>query len=105
MNEKEKLSGWRLRLYEIIFESDTAQGKLFDLLLLVSILFSVTTVMLESVTEIKENFGSWLLRTEWFFTILFTIEYIARLVVVQNKRKYVFSFFGIIDLLSILPHS
>lgn len=103
MNEKEKLSGWRLRLYEIIFESDTPQGKLFDLLLLVSILLSVMTVMLESVTEIKENFGGWLLRTEWFFTILFTIEYVARLVVVQNKRKYVFSFFGIIDLLSILP--
>lgn len=59
--------------------------------------------MLESVSEIRENFGNWLLRIEWFFTILFTIEYVARFAVVQNKQKYVFSFFGIIDLLSVLP--
>lgn len=103
MNQKESLSGWRLRLYEIIFEADTPQGRAFDVILLGSIILSVIVVMLESVADIKENYGPWLLRIEWFFTLLFTLEYLARLTVVLNKRKYVFSFFGIIDLLSILP--
>lgn len=103
MNPKESLSGWRHRLYEIIFEADTPQGRAFDMILLGSIILSVIVVMLDSVADIKENYGPWLLRIEWFFTLLFTLEYLARLVVVLNKRKYIFSFFGIIDLLSILP--
>lgn len=91
------------KLHEIIFEADTPAGKLFDVVLLVMIAFSVIVVMLESVNEINERYSYlfWLL--EWAFTILFTIEYILRLYSVYRPWKYVTSFFGIIDLLAILP--
>jgi voltage-gated potassium channel len=91
------------RLYEIIFESDTRLGKLFDIVLLVTILLSISAVMLESVREIEEEYGTILRYIEWFFTILFTVEYIVRILSVDRPLKYVFSFFGIIDLLSIAP--
>jgi len=100
---KENLSGWKLRIYEIVFESDTPAGKLFDIILLSSIVLSVIVVLLESVQSIKTSWGIWLVGLEWFFTGIFTLEYIARLWVVLNKRKYFLSFFGIVDLLSILP--
>jgi voltage-gated potassium channel len=103
MEEKYRLSGLKLKIYEIIFESDTREGKLFDIILLVSIVLSVAVVLLESVQDIKANWGSWLVGLEWFFTGIFTIEYLARLWVVLNKRKYIFSFFGLVDLLSVLP--
>jgi len=103
MKSKKELSGWRLKWYEIIFESDTPQGKFFDIAVLVIILISVLVVMLESVASIREHWGIWLVRAEWFFTLIFSIEYAARLMVVLERRKYVLSFFGIIDLLSILP--
>jgi voltage-gated potassium channel len=94
---------WQKKLYEIIFESDTRAGKAFDLALLVCILTSVIIIMLESVAAIKESAGTLLVTMEWVFTGIFTVEYLARIIAVKNKSKYIFSFFGIIDLLSILP--
>jgi len=93
----------RHKLHEIIFEADTPKGKLFDVILLWAIVISVTVVMLESVTEIVSKYGKILKYAEYFFTILFTIEYIVRIIAVKRSSKYIFSFYGIIDLLSILP--
>lgn len=101
--EKNNLSGWRLGMYEVIFEADTPAGKIFDILLLVSILISVAAVLLESVETFRFRYSGLLRTIEWLITILFTAEYIARLIAVPKKKKYVFSFFGIIDLLAILP--
>lgn len=97
------VSGWRLRMHEIIFESDTRAGKLFDVALLWAILFSVVAVMLESVKDIEALYGNVLRNVEWFFTILFTVEYIARIISVGRPLKYMTSFLGIIDLLAIIP--
>ncbi len=96
-------SGWRERLYIIIFESDTPAGKLFDVLLIVAISISVGVVMLDSVRDIRLAWGSWLKAAEWFFTLLFTGEYILRLLSVVRPGRYALSFFGIIDLLAFLP--
>jgi len=99
----EPLTGWRQKLHEIIFEADTPAGKAFDVLLIIAILTSVLVVMLESVGSIDARFGPFLRGAEWFFTILFTIEYILRLICVGRPWKYATSFFGIVDLLAILP--
>ncbi|NMM48137.1 ion transporter [Marinigracilibium pacificum] len=96
-------SSFRKKAHEIIFEADTFWGKFFDVVLLIAILLSIVVVMLETVSEIKQEHGSELYKIEWFFTILFTIEYVARLWSVKKPLKYATSFFGIIDLLSILP--
>ncbi len=101
--EKSSLSGPKLKMYEVIFEADTPAGKIFDILLLVSILVSVAAVLLESVETFRLRYIGLLRTIEWLITILFTVEYIARLYAVPRKEKYIFSFFGIIDLLSILP--
>lgn len=90
-------------MYDIIFESDTPGGKLFDILLLVAIVASVTATCLETVPSLHATYGSLLLSAEWFFTIVFSIEYICRLYCVQNRLRYATSFYGVIDLLSILP--
>lgn len=103
VNEKRKLKGNRLKLYEIIFEADTVAGRLFDILLLIFIISSVTVIILESVETFRNRFLPYLFFVEWVFTIVFTIEYIARIYAVPYKRKYVLSFLGIIDLISILP--
>src|SRR5687768_8811138 len=103
MTSKVKLSGIRLRLYEVIFESDTPAGRMYDIVLLLCIVVSVIIVALESVASIQEEHDRLLFLLEWFFTIIFTIDYVARIWVVPYKKKYLFSFFGIIDLLSILP--
>jgi voltage-gated potassium channel len=100
---KAKLSGSRLRWYEIVFESDTREGRLYNIWLLVTIIGSVIVVALESVSTLPLWLDKWLMGLEWFFTIIFTIDYILRIWIVTNKSKYIFSFFGIIDLLSILP--
>jgi voltage-gated potassium channel len=102
-SEKEQLTGTKLKVYEIIFESDTPAGKAFDIGLLISIVLSVVVVMLESVQSTKAQWGAYFLAAEWIFTVLFTVEYIGRLWVVLNKRRFIFSFFGIVDLLSIIP--
>ncbi len=95
--------GLRDRLHEIIFEADTPAGKAFDVVLLVSILASVAAVMLESVAWIEADYGDLLRTLEWGFTILFTIEYLLRLYSVGRPWRYATSFFGIVDLLAILP--
>lgn len=103
MDSKEKLSGLRLKVYETVFEADTPAGRFFDISLLVCIVASVVVIILESVEAIRQTYGWWFRLLEWFFTIIFTLEYLARLWTVLNKSKYILSFFGIIDLLSILP--
>lgn len=103
MTRIHKEDSWKHRLYVIIFGAETFWGKTFDVVLLIAILLSVIAVMLESVAEVKLLYGHELYIVEWFFTILFTIEYVARLIVVKNRWKYVTSLFGIIDLLSIIP--
>jgi len=94
---------WRDILFEVIFESDTPAGKWFDVALIVCILLSVAAVMLDSVAPVREHYGAWLYAVEWFFTILFTAEYILRLLCVGKPMRYAVSFFGIVDLLAILP--
>ncbi len=104
MNEYGKPeSAWRHKLYVIIFEADTPAGKRFDLVLIAAVLLSVLTVILDSVASIAQRYQTVLTTLEWFFTILFTVEYIARLSCVRHPTRYARSFFGIIDLLSILP--
>jgi len=93
----------RERLWRVIFLSDTASGRVFDIVLLVLIVFSVLTLMLESVDELRMAHSRLFWTLEWVFTALFTLEYIARLWVVRRRMKYALSFFGLIDLLSILP--
>ena len=95
--------GLRARLHEIIFEADTPEGRLFDLLLLLAIVSSVTVVLLESVASVRARAGPTLRALEWGFTILFTIEYILRLAAVGRPLRYARSAYGIIDLLAILP--
>lgn len=102
-NPNQQTRSWRERWYEIIFEADTPAGKLFDVLLLVAILLSVLVVMLESVASIREDNRPLLLGAEWFFTILFTIEYGMRIACAHRPLRYIFSFYGIVDLLAILP--
>lgn len=94
---------WRQRLHTIIFEADTPAGKAFDLVLLVSILASVVVVMLDSVSGINARYRAELAALEWAFTILFTFEYLLRLVSVRRPLAYTGTFFGIVDLLAILP--
>lgn len=94
---------WRKRLYKVIFEADTNAGKYFDILLIASILLSVIVVMLDSVSSLRNTHGSVLHGLEWFFTILFTIEYLLRLMCVRSKMAYSTSFFGIVDIISIIP--
>lgn len=96
-------SGWRRRLYAIVFESDTRPGRMFDLLLVVFILASVVVVMLDSVRPLSTRFGLLFDALEWLFTALFTLEYAARLVCVKRPSRYALSFFGVIDLLAVLP--
>ncbi len=93
----------KFRMHEIIFEADTFWGKVFDISLLVVILTSIIAVMLESVESIDSKYGGFLLKVEWFFTIIFTLEYFARIYCVAVPRKYIFSFYGIIDLLAVIP--
>lgn len=97
------LSRWRFVLHEVIFEADTPAGKWFDILLIWSIMLSVSAVMLDSVSSIRHGYGDLLYWIEWFFTILFTVEYLLRLICVGRPMKYATSFFGMIDLMAIVP--
>lgn len=101
--EKQKYTKWRAKLHEIIYEADTPSGKIFDVVLLITIIASILLVMLESVNSIDAKFHDFLNISEWVITILFTIEYIARVVTVKKPLHYIFSFYGIIDLLSTIP--
>jgi voltage-gated potassium channel len=94
---------WRSKLHEVIFEADTLAGRTFDLVLILSIVASVAAVILDSVASIRARWGDILYIAEWAFTILFTIEYILRIISVRHPRHYIFSFYGLVDLLAILP--
>ncbi|HYP29976.1 MAG TPA: ion transporter [Blastocatellia bacterium] len=96
-------AGWRARSHEIIFEADTPAGRLFDFALICLILLSVATVILESVRHIREQYGEQLYALEWLFTLLFTVEYLMRLISVRRPVRYATSFFGAVDLLAIVP--
>ncbi len=96
-------AGWRARLHEIIFEADTRAGRLFDFALIWLILLSVATVILESVRHVREQYGELLYALEWLFTLLFTVEYLLRLMSVRRPLRYATSFFGVVDLLAIIP--
>lgn len=104
-NQPPKVAPWRDRIHEVIFEADTRAGKAFDVVLLVLILGSVVAVMLESVPEIQASkaWVFWLHVAEWTFTGLFAVEYVLRLVCVRKPWRYALSFYGVIDLLAILP--
>jgi voltage-gated potassium channel len=97
------MKGWRARAHEIIFEADTPEGKAFDVALLACIVASVVTVSLESVASIRAGHGPLLRALEWMFTLLFTVEYVLRLLTVGRPLRYATSFFGIVDLLAIVP--
>ena len=103
VNEPTKRSGWRATLQEVIFEADTPMGRWFDILLIWAILLSVLVVMLDSVQAMSNRFGPVFYALEWFFTIVFSIEYILRLACVGRPLCYARSFFGVIDLLAVLP--
>lgn len=101
--DRPRETGWRADLHRIIFGVNTKKGKAFDVVLLWAILLSVATVLFESVPAIQDRHGTILRVAEWVFTVLFTIEYGLRLWTVQHPRSYALSFFGIVDLLAILP--
>lgn len=103
MSSQTKKKHWKQHLFEIIYEADTKEGKLFDVVLLWVILASIVLVMLESVKALDEKYHNLFYISEWIITILFTIEYIMRVISVKDPKKYIFSFYGIIDLLSTIP--
>lgn len=103
MNNKHLPDNLKASLYRIIFNSDTRAGRLFDTVLLWLILLSITCVSLESVERIRKEYGLYLHVGEWFFTACFTLEYALRVYCSPVRLKYIFSFYGIIDLLSSLP--
>ena len=98
-----RLAPWQEHLHEVIFEADTPAGKLFDVTLLVLICVSVLAVILESVAGVRARYGAMLQAVEWIFTILFTAEYILRLLCVRRPLNYARSFLGLVDLLAIAP--
>lgn len=103
MSTKNKKHSWRFRLHEIIYEADTPAGKIFDVILLIAILASIVFVMLETVEEFDQKYHTFLNIAEWVITILFTLEYFGRIIAIKQPSKYIFSFYGIIDLLSTIP--
>ncbi len=95
--------GWRRALYRIVFESDTRTGQLFDVVVIAAILLSVAVVIADSLQSVVQRSGDLLSAAEWTFTALFTLEYAARLLSVRQPLRYALSFYGVIDLLSVLP--
>jgi|TARA_B110000914_G_C15400110_1_gene416749 voltage-gated potassium channel len=100
---KDESSWLQAKIHEIIFEADTPTGKFFDVALLLAIIASVIAVCLESVKSIDAVYHSQLIAIEWTFTILFTVEYLLRIYSTRQSKKYATSFFGLVDLLAILP--
>lgn len=103
MSEIKPNPSWQHKLHQIIYEADTPAGKLFDVVLLFVILLSILLVVLESVEQIGAKYFVLLDTLEWIITILFTLEYVARIICVKKPSAYIFSFYGIIDLLSTIP--
>jgi voltage-gated potassium channel len=102
-SEQPAAVAWRAHLHEVIFEADTPAGKVFDVALLIAILVSVTAVCLESMEPVRARFGTALRAAEWTLTGLFTIEYVLRLMAVRRPLRYARSFFGVVDLLAVIP--
>ncbi|WP_445958119.1 ion transporter [Yeosuana sp.] len=100
---KQQNTNWKTKLHEIIYEADTPTGKIFDVVLLITIIASIVLVMLESVNSIDSKYHDFLNISEWVITVLFSLEYIARIITVRKPFHYIFSFYGIIDLLSTIP--
>ena len=98
-----KQENWRSKLHQIIYEADTKEGKIFDLIIIWAILFSILLVMLESINELDAKYHAFFNISEWVITILFSIEYVLRIISVKRAKSYIFSFYGIIDLLSTIP--
>ena len=96
-------NNWRKELHEIVFESHSRTGKIFDIILLSMIVSSIIIVMLDSVYSLHLNYGKLFHQLEWAFTILFSLEYLIRIIVVKHRTRFIFSFLGIIDLVAILP--
>lgn len=92
------------KLYEIIFEADTREGKIFDVIIIALILFSVFLVLLDSIASVREKYGFVIHLIEWFITGIFLLEYVLRIYVLDRPVKYILSFYGIIDLMAILPN-
>lgn len=103
MTSQDRNPNWKERLHTVIFEADTSGGKAFDVALLWAIVLSVAAVLAESVSSVRASYGEVLHVVELVFTGVFTIEYMLRLFAVKRPWKYVFSFYGLVDLLSILP--
>ena len=103
MSNNVNKSTWKNKLHEIIYEADTPKGKFFDVVLLITIIASILLVMLESVESFDNKYHDFLNISEWVITILFSIEYVLRIISIKKPFKYIFSFYGIIDLLSTLP--
>lgn len=102
-HENKAPRNWQMKLHEVIYESEKPEGKAFDIALLICILISILVVILDSVEQLHQSYGRLFSALEWFFTIVFTIEYILRLICIRKPYKYIFSGFGIIDLLAIIP--
>jgi len=98
-----KETSWKTRLHDVIFEADTFLGKFFDISLLILILFSVAAVMIESVELYSIKYKNALTLFEWTITAIFSLEYLLRIISVKKPLKYIFSFYGLIDLISLLP--
>lgn len=96
-------SRWRHRLYEIVFEAETPAGRAFDISLISLIVVSVLIVFLESIKSFRESYGNELTIAEWFITVLFSIELLLRLIAVKRPLRYIFSFYGLVDIIAILP--
>ncbi len=103
MEKQKDTRHWKVKLHEIIYEADTPNGKLFDIILIFAIIASIILVMLESVESFDRDYHNFLNISEWVITILFTIEYIARIISIKKPSSYIFSFYGVIDLLATIP--
>lgn len=103
VNRFSKAGSFKDRIHIVIDGTDTPIGKLFDIFIMIAIIASVLVVMLDSVLYLRLQYGRLFFYAEWFFTILFTIEYLLRLYSTPNRRRYALSFFGIVDLIALLP--
>ncbi|MDO9270445.1 MAG: ion transporter [Methylobacter sp.] len=100
---QDRIETLRHNLYQVIYQANTPTGRWFDIILIIAILASVLTIVLDSVADISQQYGELLFKAEWFFTVFFTVEYILRIFCMHRPLKYIISFYGIIDLLAIVP--
>jgi voltage-gated potassium channel len=101
--QKQNPTNWKQKIHQVIYESNTPAGKAFDIILLILITTSILVVMFDSIPSVHDSYGDTLLAIEWTYTVLFSIEFILRLICIRKPMKYLFSFLGVVDLLSIAP--